>query len=74
MKFSLHFLMLIAIIISILCGVIAYFFTGFFLSRKDHYVNSSYALFMKKIGLCMPVALGVFYASLKMIDVCLKSK
>ncbi|MFB2119802.1 hypothetical protein [Parapedobacter sp. 2B3] len=54
--------------ISSLMAFFSWKYAGYFLSRRDHYVNSRYELFMKKLGWSISaffITLGLLGAAIK---------
>ncbi len=74
MKYPKEIFLLIPFVISIIVAVLGWKYADYFLSRRDHYVNSRYELFIKKLGWSFSAFLTTLFITFKIFEALLKSK
>ena len=74
MTYPKEILLLIPFVISIFVAVLSWKYADYFLSRRDHYVNSRYELFIKKLGWAFSAFLTTLFITFKIFEAILKIK
>lgn len=74
MTYPKEILLLIPFVISIIVAVLSWKYAEYFLSRRDHYVNSRYELFTKKLGWSFSAFLTTLFITFKIFEAIMKSK
>ena len=69
MTYPKEIFLLIPFVISIIVAVLSWKYADYFLSRRDHYVNSRYVLLTKKIGWFISAFLTTLLIVLKILDI-----
>lgn len=59
----------VALVVALVVAIISWRYADFFLSRRDHYVNSRYELLTKKIGWFISAFLTTLLIVLKILDI-----
>lgn len=59
----------IAIVISLIVAILSWRYADFFLSRRDHYVNSRYELLIKKLGWFISSFFTTLFIIFKILEV-----
>ena len=72
MTYPKEILLLIPFVISIFVAVLSWKYADYFLSRRDHYVNSRYELFIKKLGWSFSAFLTTLFITFKIFEAILK--
>lgn len=73
MTYPKEILFIISVIISLIVAVLSWRYADYFLSRRDHYVNSRYELFVKKLGWFVSAFFTALFISIKIIEVLIKN-
>jgi hypothetical protein len=74
MTYPKEIILIIPIIISLIVGILSWKYANYFLSRRDHYVNSRYELFVKKFGWFISAFFTSLFITFKMLEYLMKNK
>jgi len=74
MTYPKEIFLLIPFLIAIVVAVLSWKYADYFLSRRDHYVNSRYELFTKKLGWFISAFLTSLFITFKILESIMKAK
>jgi hypothetical protein len=74
MTYPKEIILILPVIISLIIAILSWKYADYFLSRRDHYVNSRYELFTKKLGWSFSAFLTTLFITFKIFEALLKSK
>ena len=74
MTYPKEIIFILPVIISLIVAILSWKYADYFLSRKDHYVNSRYELFTKKLGWFVSAFFTSLFITFKILETIMKSK
>lgn len=74
MTYPKEIIFIIPVIISLVIAILSWKYSDYFLSRRDHYVNSRYELFTKKLGWFVSTFLTSLFVTFKILETFIKIK
>ena len=74
MTYPKEIILILPVIISIIIAILSWKYADYFLSRKDHYINSRYELFIKKLGWFVSAFFTSLFITFKILETLMKSK
>lgn len=74
MTYPKEIIFIIPVIISLVIAILSWKYADYFLSRRDHYVNSRYELFTKKLGWFVSTFLTSLFVTFKILETFMKIK
>jgi hypothetical protein len=72
MTYPKEIIFIIPVIISLVIAILSWKYADYFLSRRDHYVNSRYELFTKKLGWFVSAFLTSLFITFKILETLMK--
>lgn len=73
MTYPREVIYIIPVIISLIVAIMSWKFADYFLSRRDHYINSRYELFVKKFGWFVSAFFTSLYITISILGAILKN-
>lgn len=74
MTYPKEIILILPVIISLIIAILSWKYADYFLSRKDHYINSRYELFTKKLGWFVSAFFTSLFITYKILETLMKSK
>jgi hypothetical protein len=74
MTYPKEIILILPVIISLIIAILSWKYADYFLSRKDHYINSRYELFTKKLGWFVSAFFTSLFITFKILETLMKSK
>lgn len=73
MTYPKEILLITPVIISLIVAILSWKYADYFLSRRDHYVNSRYELFVKKLGWFVSTFFTGLFIFSKILEILIKN-
>lgn len=73
MTYPKEIILIVPLAISLFAAILSWKYADYFLSRRDHYINSRYELFLKKLGWFFGTFFTTLFITVKILEVIMQT-